>query len=341
MSNFNEDVPMEPPPDPPPIPLPLAALAGNKRKCSPCPGPAQAKSSTSAEVRAQSETSGQQPNDDECPPQRAHLDQVMTPHTKAAMKAKKQKEKKASDWHLTKKEVPWETKVTKSQGYLFSKQQNIRNLGRIPEPLLLYAFRVVASFGLPHWALDVLSQDPDSMYNLLHEYIALNTFEQLARKRVDKLIAEAFHNDFIQSVKEPAAHSDDEADDEADEVVIYEIGKVEGRSDKYTKFFHNLLDPRNWKEQRKRGLHKKQEQQHVVLHPPRASRFKGEPLPDRVSIDYFTPHFWNHVLSVEDKAHYIKDGVFIGMPPAYLCSSWKDVLAWKGLSWKEMVEKYG
>ncbi|KAF8870515.1 hypothetical protein CPB84DRAFT_1693091, partial [Gymnopilus junonius] len=54
------------------------------------------------------------------------------------------------------------------------------NLGRIPEPLLLYAFRVVASFGLPHWALDVLSQDPDSMYNLLHEYIALNTFEQVA-----------------------------------------------------------------------------------------------------------------------------------------------------------------
>lgn len=44
---------------------------------------------------------------------------------------------------------------------------------------------------------------------------------------------------------------------------------------------------------------------------------------------------------MEDKAHYIKDGVFIGMPPAYLCSSWKDVLAWKGLSQQEMMEKYG
>jgi hypothetical protein len=85
----------------------------------------------------------------------------------------------------------------------------------------------------------------------------------------------------------------------------------------------------------------RQERQRVALHPPRPSRFKGEPLPDRVSIDYFTPSFWNHDLSVEDKAHYIKDGVFIGMPPAYLCSSWKDVLTWKGLSRKQMTEKYG
>ena len=30
------------------------------------------------------------------------------------------------------------------------------------------------------WAPDVLSQDPNSMYNLLHEHIALMTFEQVA-----------------------------------------------------------------------------------------------------------------------------------------------------------------
>lgn len=52
-------------------------------------------------------------------------------------------------------------------------------------------------------------------------------------------------------------HSDDEPDDETAEMVVYEICEVEGRSDKYTKFFHDLLDPRNRKEQRKRGLHKK------------------------------------------------------------------------------------
>jgi len=41
-------------------------------------------------------------------------------------------------------------------------------------------FRTVACSGLEHWAPDVLSGDPESMYNLLHEHIALTTFEQVA-----------------------------------------------------------------------------------------------------------------------------------------------------------------
>ena len=41
-------------------------------------------------------------------------------------------------------------------------------------------FRTVSFFGLARWAPDVLSQDPNSMYNLLHEHIALVTFEQVA-----------------------------------------------------------------------------------------------------------------------------------------------------------------
>lgn len=54
------------------------------------------------------------------------------------------------------------------------------NIKRISEPYLLLMFRTVACFGLPRWAPDVLSYDPDSMYNLLHEYIALTTFEQVS-----------------------------------------------------------------------------------------------------------------------------------------------------------------
>ena len=40
-------------------------------------------------------------------------------------------------------------------------------------------FRTVSFFGLACWAPDVLSQDPNSMYNLLHEHIALMTFKQV------------------------------------------------------------------------------------------------------------------------------------------------------------------
>jgi hypothetical protein len=54
------------------------------------------------------------------------------------------------------------------------------NIKRIPESHLLLIFRTVACLGLRKWAPDVLSCDPESMYNLLHEHIALTTFEQVS-----------------------------------------------------------------------------------------------------------------------------------------------------------------
>jgi hypothetical protein len=64
-------------------------------------------------------------------------------------------------------------------------------------------------------------------------------------------------------------------------------------------------------------------------------------LPEDVLIDYFEPSFWNHKMTVEDKAHYIKNGKFIGMPPVRLCQEWEEVIKWKGLSREEMLTKFG
>jgi hypothetical protein len=66
---------------------------------------------------------------------------------------------------------------------LYEKVKNERgliatNIKRIPEPLLLMMFRTVASYGLREWKPDLLSGDASSMYNFLHETIALLTFEQ-------------------------------------------------------------------------------------------------------------------------------------------------------------------
>ena len=52
------------------------------------------------------------------------------------------------------------------------------NIRRIPEPHLLMMFRTVAAYGLQQWNPDILSSDPDLMYNTLHETIALLTFKQ-------------------------------------------------------------------------------------------------------------------------------------------------------------------
>ncbi|KAF8222616.1 hypothetical protein L208DRAFT_1321469, partial [Tricholoma matsutake] len=54
------------------------------------------------------------------------------------------------------------------------------NIRCIQECHLLLIFRTVACLGLANWAPNVLSSDPESMYNLLHEHIALKTFEQVS-----------------------------------------------------------------------------------------------------------------------------------------------------------------
>lgn len=54
------------------------------------------------------------------------------------------------------------------------------DIRRIGEPHLCVIFQAVANLGLDRWAPDVFSSDADSMYNLLHEYIALQTFMQVS-----------------------------------------------------------------------------------------------------------------------------------------------------------------
>ncbi|KAG6913664.1 hypothetical protein DXG01_005261 [Tephrocybe rancida] len=49
----------------------------------------------------------------------------------------------------------------------------------IKEEFLLQMFRSVAMLGLPCWAPDVLSNDPDDLYNFLHEQCAYQMFRQI------------------------------------------------------------------------------------------------------------------------------------------------------------------
>ena len=53
------------------------------------------------------------------------------------------------------------------------------NIRRIPEDHLLFMHCAVATLGLPRWNPDVLSTDPNSMYNILHKQLALQTFQNV------------------------------------------------------------------------------------------------------------------------------------------------------------------
>ena len=53
------------------------------------------------------------------------------------------------------------------------------NIWQIPEDHLLFMHCVVATLGLPRWNPDILSTDPNSMYNILHEQLAIQTFQNV------------------------------------------------------------------------------------------------------------------------------------------------------------------
>jgi hypothetical protein len=55
-----------------------------------------------------------------------------------------------------------------------------KNIKKMAETNLLFMFRSVAASGLQRWAPDIHSGNPSSMYNLLHEHIALATFLQVS-----------------------------------------------------------------------------------------------------------------------------------------------------------------
>ncbi|KAG6913893.1 hypothetical protein DXG01_003672 [Tephrocybe rancida] len=71
----------------------------------------------------------------------------------------------------------WLAKIMRS---LPDGSTNASNIERIPEGYRLIILRAVAVLGLSRWAPDVLSKDPESKYNILHEDLALRTFQRVA-----------------------------------------------------------------------------------------------------------------------------------------------------------------
>ena len=53
------------------------------------------------------------------------------------------------------------------------------NIQRIPEDHLLFMHCAVATLRLPRWNPNVLSTDPNSMYNILHKQLAIQTFQNV------------------------------------------------------------------------------------------------------------------------------------------------------------------
>ncbi|KAE9386833.1 hypothetical protein BT96DRAFT_792675, partial [Gymnopus androsaceus JB14] len=216
---------------------------------------------------------------------------------------------------------------------------------QIEEPFLVSMFTAVANAGLTRWAPDVLGT-PDSPYNVLHERIAVTTFRQLltsfvytkmnanisfaedhillsklyrsyifshmlkkarrelADSRVQHLKDQGYRDAVIRLIKEPDANSDDELDPNAPPgVVQYRIKAKPERSDLTTAFLQ-------WSA--------------PALNAP---------------IDYFSPWYYNNVLTLRERAMYMNNGVALPLPQH--CQSADDIRRWRKLSTKKFMEEYG
>ncbi|PPQ71132.1 hypothetical protein CVT25_004857 [Psilocybe cyanescens] len=58
--------------------------------------------------------------------------------------------------------------------------QIAKNIGHMNDEFLQLMFRSVVQIGLLTWAPDISGNDPNSIYNLLHEQIAIKTFKQIS-----------------------------------------------------------------------------------------------------------------------------------------------------------------
>ncbi|EDR02689.1 uncharacterized protein LACBIDRAFT_332196 [Laccaria bicolor S238N-H82] len=207
-------------------------------------------------------------------------------------------------------------------------------------------FRTISFFGLACWAPDVLSQDPNSMYNLLHEHIALVTFEQVAagfgysHLGIDlslicnfTLMRKLYCN-FVYSYMHGIAKSenDEVAEGDSGSQLTYHINIKDGRSTKVKSFFR-MLDSQP-KRRNCRAEHTRED----PLTPLESELFA---LPKFTPIDWFDPGYWHTTLTVHERLDYIEHGVHIGLPLAEDCQTWEQCSLWKNLPVEEFMETYG
>ncbi|KAJ7935735.1 hypothetical protein B0H13DRAFT_1590047, partial [Mycena leptocephala] len=212
---------------------------------------------------------------------------------------------------------------------------------RVGEDHLRSIFNTVANAALPYFAPDVFG-NPESMYNLAHEHIAIHSFRAAAtlfayssiyrvtlsyvqdqhllqrfyrsfiyghmktlaaKEERQQIIRDCFMNGFVMKLAaERECHSDDEEADDHGNSHITSASR-----------------PRN----RQR-----------VLPPSNLSRA----LPTTVPIDYFSPKFFND-LSVWDRASYMDNG--IALPLEEHCQTWENIQQWQSLSTADFMARYG
>ncbi|KAG6913722.1 hypothetical protein DXG01_004703 [Tephrocybe rancida] len=183
--------------------------------------------------------------------------------------------------------------------------------------------------------------------------------QDLSIGRVNVLKAQCFSQQVISLAKETEAHSDDELIEANDANGIagnYHIKVKEGRSQKVKTLFRLADVTRRRLASGKRGYRKlstpslahtythqhlftRQERNRVD--PPMPQPSERTAIPRAVPIDWFDPEYFNHTLTLRERAQLVKHGVRVALPTAELCATWEQCSAWKNLSDSDFMLQYG
>ncbi|KAJ4492140.1 hypothetical protein C8J55DRAFT_420047, partial [Lentinula edodes] len=214
-----------------------------------------------------------------------------------------------------------------------------KNASCIEDSFLERIFSAVAALGLERWSLDIVGGHPDSVYNLVHEQIAISTF---------KMLLSSFVYCFLQA--DMAVGRDDTACVQIYQKFVFgHIGK-KLRDNRVQQIKDESFRPQVLKLVLENESHSNDE-----LHPnvpannlvylilkkvgcaTKVNTFFRISMPD-VPVDFFDPEYFNNFLSVKERAHYAHNGV--ALPLEEHCINTRIDL-WKNLPEDEFMQVYG
>ncbi|KAJ3979403.1 hypothetical protein F5890DRAFT_1421395, partial [Lentinula detonsa] len=220
-----------------------------------------------------------------------------------------------------------------------------KQVSRIEDSFLEKIFSAITALGLDRWAPDVTGGHPDSVYNLVHEQVAISTFKMLLASFVyrfmnadmtvgnDNALCVRIYRQFVfghigRKVKEE----------------LRKPGSVEQRNERTNTYKRRMLklalesethsddelDDTSTANMPTYLIRKKVGRAHKV-----AVLFHTL---DNVPIDFFDPDYFNNFFSVKERAHYAENGV--ALPSEEHCES-TSIDIWKNMSEAKFMETYG
>ncbi|KAJ7810196.1 hypothetical protein B0H13DRAFT_1667623, partial [Mycena leptocephala] len=201
-------------------------------------------------------------------------------------------------------------------------------------------FNTVANAALPYFAPDVFG-NPESMYNLAHEHIAIHSFRAAAMLfayssiyRVtlsyvqDQHLLQRFYRSFIYGHMKTLAAKEERRPGRVELDVVLNAIYRQKKERSMVILTSLLLRP-----------YTHCFCQATPQSPTGTSSF--QPLSRTAhhrSIDYFSPKFFND-LSVWDRASYMDNG--IALPLEEHCQTWEAIQQWRSLSTADFMARYG